>query len=142
MENCSTICFLLFKSLLNLKIKRGHPHLSLGHQEALSEVALQTRESLKRLHFTLPLSILVGTNLIMLSFFFSTPVWFPTKSTLHSISWKIHVCLISEKIHAKPPRKTRKIVFFASCVFWICSRGCFAFVPFDLNFTNPKSTIF
>ena len=32
--------------------------------------------------------------------------------------------------------------FFAPCVFWICSRGLFVVVPLDLNFTNPKSTIF
>ena len=40
------------------------------------------------------------------------------------------------KIHAKPQRKPKK------CFFWICSKGFFAFVPLDLNFTNPKSTIF
>ena len=30
----------------------------------------------------------------------------------HSISWKIHPHLVSEKIHAKPPRKTKKFAFF------------------------------
>ena len=80
---------------------------------------------------------------MFLIFFFATPVWFPRKSIPHLISGKIHSRLISEKIHAKPPRKTKKIPFFlAACVFWICSRGLFAFMPLDLNFTNPKSTSF
>ena len=59
------------------------------------------------------------------------------------ISGKIHPRLISEKIRSKPPRKTNKIaIFFAPCVFRICSRCLFAFMPMDLNFTNPNSTIF
>ena len=106
---------------------------------------LQTRESLKRPYFPLPLSILAGTNLIMLLFsFFAAPVWFPRKSIPHSISGKIHPRLISEKIHAKPQGKQKKKIpfFFVPCVFWICSRGRFAFMPLDLNFTNPKCTIF
>ena len=43
-----------------------------------------------------------------------------------------------------PPMKTKKkcLCFFAPCAFWRCSTGLFAFVPLDLNFTNPKSTIF
>ena len=109
-----------------------------------SEVALQTRESLKGPYFPLPLSILAGTNLIMLLLlFFCNPVWFPRKSIPHSISGKIHPRLISEKMHAKPPKENQKNCFsFAPCVFWICFRGLVAVVPLDLNFTNPKSTIF
>ena len=39
--------------------------------------------------------------------------------------------------------KPKKLLFFFSpCVFWICYRDLFAFVPLDLNFTNPKSMIF
>ena len=80
---------------------------------------------------------------MFLIFFFATPVWFPRKSIPHLISEKIHPRLISEKIRSKPPRKTNKIaIFFAPCVFRICSRGLFAFMPMDLNFTNPNSTIF
>ena len=80
-------------------------------------------------------------------YFFATLVWFPRKSISHSTFGKIHPRLISEQIHAKPPRKTKKIAFlfiyfFAPYAFWICSRGLFAFMPLDLNFTNPKSTIF
>ena len=35
----------------------------------------------------------------------------------HSIFGKIHPCLISEKIYAKPRRKTKKIIFFCSLCF-------------------------
>ena len=123
--------FFFFKSLLNLKIKSANFSHS-GIKKSLSEVALQTRESLKRPYFPLPLSILQGTNLIMLLFsFFAAPVWFPRKSIPHSISGKIHL------------KENQKNCFsFAPCVFWICSRGLFAVVPLDLNFTNPKSMIF
>ena len=41
-----------------------------------------------------------------------------------------------------PQRKKKCFCLFALCAFWSCSRGPFAFVPLDLNFTNPKSTIF
>ena len=42
----------------------------------------------------------------------------------------------------KTPKNQKKIAFFfAPYVFWICSKGLFAFVPLDLNFTNPKSMI-
>ena len=41
-----------------------------------------------------------------------------------------------------PQRKQKNCFSFAPCVFWICFRGYFAVVPLDLNFTNPKSTIF
>ena len=52
-------------------------------------------------------------------------VWFPRKSMQN------------------PPENQKKLPFFFSPrVFWICFRGLFAFVPLDLNFTNPKSTIF
>ena len=39
-------------------------------------------------------------------------------------------------------KKKKTFIFVAPCVFWICSRVLFDFVPLDLNFTNPKSTIF
>ena len=101
--------------------------------------------SRKRPYFPLPLSILAGTNLIMLLFFifFATPFdsqenpsLFDFGENLSSFDFRENPC--------KTPRKTKKIAFFfyAPCAFWIYSRGLFAFVPLDLNFTNPKSTIF
>ena len=45
----------------------------------------------------------------------------------------------------KTPNKNKKrnfFFFFSPCIFWVYSKGLFAFVPLDLNFTNPKSTIF
>ena len=52
--------------ILNLKLKKVTTSLTGGIKKPFSEVALQTRESLKRPYFPLPLSILAGTNLIML----------------------------------------------------------------------------
>ena len=105
------ICFHFFLSLLNLKNQKGHPLLSLGHQKALCWSYPPDERILKRPYFPLPLSILAGSNLIIYYFFFCA-VWFPRKSIPHSISGKIHHRLISEKIHAKPPGKTKKIAFF------------------------------
>ena len=89
------ICFFFsfsFLSLLNLKIKRATQFSHSGIKKPFSEVALQTRESLKRPYFPLPLSILAGTNLIMLLSFFlqppfdsqenPSPIWFPGKFIL------------------------------------------------------------
>ena len=39
-------------------------------------------------------------------------------------------------------KPTKLLFFFAPYVFWICSRGLFAFMRMDFNFTNPNSTIF
>ena len=119
--------------ILNLKLKKVTTSLTGGIKKPFSEVALQTRESLKRPYFPLPLSILAGTNLItLILFFFATPVWFPRKSIPHSILGKIHPRLISEKIHAKPSRKTkRNYFFFAPCVF--------SPPPFDFR-ENPCKT--
>ena len=76
------ICFLyiyiyIYIYILNLKLKRTAHFSHSGIKEPFSEVALQTRESLKRPYFPLPLSILAGTDLIMLLlllFFFATPI--------------------------------------------------------------------
>ena len=130
------ICFLLY--ILNLKLKKATHFSHSRHQEVLLwSCPPETRESLKRPYFPLPLSILAGTNLIMLLLLlllFCNP---------HLISGKIHSLLISEKIHAKPPKENQKnCIFFSHRVFWICSRGLVAFMPLDLNFNNPKSTIF
>ena len=72
METCSHDLF-LFKSLLNLKTERATHFSHSGIKKPLSEVAFQTRESLKRPCFPLPLSILAGSNLIMLFFYFLQP---------------------------------------------------------------------
>ena len=112
------ILFFFLKSQLNLKIKSAIHFSHSGIKKPLSEVAFQTRESLKRPCFPLPLSILAGSNLIMLLFFFCNHRLIPKKIHPHSISGKIHPRLISEKIHAKPPRKTKSIaIFFCSLCF-------------------------
>ena len=69
----------VFLSLLYLKIKRATHFSHSGIKKPFSEVALQTRESLKRPYFSLPLSILAGTNLIMLLLFFCNPRLIPKK---------------------------------------------------------------
>ena len=62
------ICFpfFIFLPLLNLKIRRATYSSHWAIKKLFSEVAFQTRETLKRPYFPLPLSILAGTNLIML----------------------------------------------------------------------------
>ena len=67
--------FLFFFFLLNLKIKKAtQPPFSLDIKNPpFVEVALQTKESLKRPYFPLPRSILAGTNLIPSIFFFLQP---------------------------------------------------------------------
>ena len=131
-------------------------------KKPFSEVALQTRESLERPYFPLPLSleasrspslklpsrrenpskgpiflsILAGTNLIMvlIFIFFCNPRLIPEK---------IHPPFDFRENPCKIPKENQKNCFFFSpCVFWICSRGLFAFMTLDLNFTNPKSAIF
>ena len=128
------ICFLFFffLSLLNLKIKMATHFSHSGIKKPFSEVALQTRESLKRPYFPLPLSILAGTNLIMLlSFFLQPPFDSQENSSLFDF-------------REKPEKLLLFFCFFcfAPCVFWICSRGLFAFVPLDLNFTNLNPQFF
>ena len=137
------ICFLyiyiyIYIYILNLKLKKATTSLTRGIKKPFSEVALQTRESLKRPYFP-PLSILAGTNPIMLLLlFFFNPIWFPRKS----IPRLIILVWFPRKSMQNPQGKPKKLIFFSPCVFWICSRGLFAFMPLDLNFTNPKSTIF
>ena len=66
------ICF-LFYFILNPKFKKVTHFSHSAIKEPFSEVSFQTRESLKWPYFPLPLSILVGTNLIMLLLFFLQP---------------------------------------------------------------------
>ena len=73
-------------------------------------------------------------------FFFLLPMF---SRRPHLISGKIHPRLISEKIHAKPPKKTKKFAFSLLPVFSGSVLGalCFCAIGFK-NFTNPKSTSF
>ena len=68
-----------FFFILNLKLKRVTHFSRSAMKKPFSEVALQTTESLKRPYFPLPLSILAGTNLIMLFYFFCNPRLIPKK---------------------------------------------------------------
>ena len=96
-------------------------------------------------YFPLPLSLLAGTNLIMLLIFIFNPNLLPKK--IHppfdfrenSSSFDFR-----EKSIKTPKENQKKICFYfvAPCVFCICSKVLFVFVPLDLNSTNPKSTIF
>ena len=125
------------------RTQKGHPLPSLeapptsltrGIKKPFSEVALQSRESLKRPYFPLPLSILAGTNLITLTLFFLHP---PFDFRENSFSFDFR------ENPFKTPKENQKICFsFTPCVFWICFKGLFVVVTLDLNFTNPKSTIF
>ena len=117
MKNCSHDLFIFFFISTKSKKSKGHPLLSRASR-TLFWSCPSTRESLKKPYFPLLLSILAGTNLIMLLFFFlqppfdsqenPSPIWFPGK---------IHPRLISEKIHSKPPKKTKKIAFLLLPVF-------------------------
>ena len=135
------ICFPFFFIILNLKLKRTAHFSHSGIKEPFSEVALQTRESLKRPYFPLPLSIFPGTNLITLLLFFScNPRLIPKKihppfdfrENSSSFDFRENPC--------KTPKENKK----KNCFFFSspCFLDLFAFVPLDLNFTNPKSTIF
>ena len=57
--------------------------------------------------------------LLLLFSFFATSVWFQENPSPIQF-----------------PGKFIPVFFFASYVFWICSRDCFDFVPLDLNFTT------
>ena len=139
----SWFVYLFFFISTKSKKSKGHPLLSLGHQEALFWSCPPTRESLKKPYFPLPLSILVGTNLIMLLLFFLQPP-FDSQENPSPIRFlgKFIIVWFPRKSMQNPQRKQKNCFSFAPCVFWICFRGLFAVMPLDLNFTNPKSTIF
>ena len=116
------------------------PTSLIGHQEALFWSCPPAERIPKRPYFPLPLSILAGTNLIMLLlllFFFATPVWFPRKSIPHSISGKIHPRLISEKIQAKTPRKTKKMDFLLLPAFSGSVLGSLCYCAIGFKFHEP-----
>ena len=119
-----------FLPLLNLKIKKA----------TTFKVALQPRESLKGPIF---LCHSQSSQVLIDIIFFCNP---------RLISKKIHPPFDFRENSSsfdfrenplKTPKENQKICFsFASCDFWICFKGLFVVVPLDLNFTNPKSTIF
>ena len=152
MEQIVLIISFLFFFILNLKLKRVTHFSRSAMKEPFSEVAFQTIESLKRPYFPLPLSILVGTNLItLLILFFLKPSFHSQANPSRLIPNKIHPpfdfpenssSFDFRENPCKPPWKTKKIVlFFPPCVFWMCYRGLFDFVPLELNFTNLSSLI-
>ena len=130
------ICFLFF-FILNQKFKRVTHFSHSTIKKPFSEVSLQTRESLKKPYFPLPLSILAGTNLIMLLFFifFATPFdsqenpsLFDFGENLSSFDFRENPCKTSKE-------NKKNCFFFPPYVLWIYFRGLFAFMPLDLNFT-------
>ena len=138
-----------FLSLLNLKFKMSPTSLtraSRTDKKPFSEVALQPERIPKRPYFPLPLSILVGTNLIMLLLLlllFCNPRLIPKKIHPPFDFRENSSSFDFRENPSKNPKENQKNWFsFAPCVFWICFKGLFAAVPLDLNFTNPKSTIF
>ena len=140
--------FFIFLSPLNLKIKKNKKgtHFSLGHQEPFSERCLPARESLKSPIFLCysQISILAGTNLIMLLLIFFLQPPFDSQENPSPFDFRENSSSFDFRENPfKTPKENQKNCFsFAPCVFWICFRGLFAVVPLDLNFTNPKSTIF
>ena len=133
------ICF-LFISILDLKNKTATP--SEASRSPFAEFPLQV--SIMP-YFPLPLSILTCTNLIMLLIFLFNPHLLPKKIHPPFDFWENSSSFDFREKSIKTPKENQKknvFIFIAPCVFWICSRVLFVFVPLDLNFTNPKSTIF
>ena len=110
------ICF-LFYFILNPKFKKVTHFSHSAIKEPFSEVSLQTRESLKRPYFPLPLSILAGTNLIFF-FFFWNPRLIPKK--IHppfDFQGKFILIWFPRKSLQNPQRK-KKLFFFSIPVFY------------------------
>ena len=110
------ICFPFF-IILNLKLKRATHFSHSGIKEPFS---LQTRESLKRPYFPLPLSILAGTNLItLLIYFFCNPRLIPKKihppfdfrENSYSFDFRENPC--------KTPKENKKNYFFFSSLCFL-----------------------
>ena len=117
--------FFFFQSLLNLKInlKIKRPPTSLTRAsrspKPFSEVALQTRESLKRPYFPLPLSILPGTNLILLFIFiFLQPRLIPMKIHPPFDFWENSSSFDFRENPCKTPKENKKIAFLLLLVFF------------------------
>ena len=107
---------LLFFISTKSKNQKGVPLLSLGAsgiKKPFSEVALQTRESLKRPYFPLPLSILAGTHRIMLLlYFFCNPVWFSGNSRIRFPGKFILVWFPRKSMPNPQGKQKKKICFF------------------------------
>ena len=95
----------------NVRAVRATHFSHSGIRKSFSEIALQTRESLKRPYFPLPLSILAGTNLIMLLLlFFLQPPFDSQENPSHTFDFRESSSSF-EKIHAKRSWKTKKTAF-------------------------------
>ena len=136
------ICF-LFISILYLKNKQKKATTSETSRSPFLKLPSRRENPKKRPYFPLPVSILAGTNLIMLLFFFFNPRLIPNK--IHS-PFDFRENSSSFDFRGNPcqtPKVNQKnCLFFLLPVFFGSVLGVFfAFVPFDLNSTNPKSTI-
>ena len=100
------------------KEQKGHPLLSLGHQEALFWSCPPMRESLKKPYFPLPLSILVGTNLIILLLFLFNPRLLPKKIHPPFDFWENSSSFDFRENPCKTPKENKKIAFLLLLVFF------------------------
>ena len=136
------ICFFFLTSTKS-KNQKG-THFSLGIKNPFLKLSSNERIPKKSPIFLCysQISILAGTNLIMLLlFFFCNPRLIPKKIHLPFDFRENSSSFDLRENPFKTPKENQKNCFsFAPCVFWICFRGLFAVVPLDLNFTNPKST--
>ena len=134
------------------------PQFKKKNLKRLSTIFIQTQEnfkfmlkvSLEETPFTIPkkmeLYLDVFHNFLKIGFILKVSLQ-ETLSTIFILEMfygSLCFCAIRFKFQeCKTPNEKKKcLCFFALCAFWRCSTGLFAFVPLDLNFTNPKSTIF
>ena len=132
----------MFPFYFSTKSKKQNGHPSEASRSPFAEFPLQA--SIMP-YFPLPLSILASTNLIMLLLFLFNPRLLPKKIHFPFDFWENSSSFdFWEKSmqNSQGKQKKNSFIFVTPCVFCICSRVLFAFVPLDLNFTNPKSTIF
>ena len=135
-KDVSFFLFFLFLSLLNLKIKRATRCCDSRPRASRSPFLKvpSRRENLP--YFSLRLSILAGTNLILLLFlfYFCNPRLIPKKihptfdfrensSSFDFRENSSSFVWFPIKSMQNPQGKPKKLLFFfAPCVFWICSR--------------------
>ena len=133
----------MFPFYFSTRSKKQNNHPSEASRSPFAEFPLQA--SIMP-YFPLPLSILASTNLIMLLIFLFNPRLLPKKIhppfDFRENSSSFDFREKSMQNSQEKPKKKKRFYFVAPCVFWIYSRVLFAFVPLDLNSTNPKSTIF
>ena len=111
MEYCSHDMFPSSSFLISTKSK--------NKKKPFSEVALETRESLKRPYFPLPLSILPGTNVILLFIFiFLQPRLIPKKIHPPFDLWENSSSFDFRENPCKTPKENQKdCSFFLLPVF-------------------------